>query len=73
LDKVVIHHTKIAEIGVAIIVVLGKAKMEARLEPISVGPCWIVHFVWAIPEPAGVWLRNIELVVWDNTHNGRHD
>lgn len=73
LDKVVIHYTKISKIRVAIVVVLGKAKMEPRLQPISVGPSWIVHFVRAIPEPAGVWFRNVELVVWDNTHSGGHD
>jgi hypothetical protein len=72
LNEIIIHNPELPKVGIAIAVVLGEAKMEARFEPVGVGPSWIVHLVGAVSEPARIWFRDVELVVGNNAHSWSH-
>ena len=72
LDEVVIHNAKYAKVLIVAGAVLGKGKVEARLEPIGVGPAGIIHGIAGVPEPRWIWLRYKQLALGDNFNFGRH-
>ena len=51
LNEIIIHHSHDSKVTVGRVVVLGKRKMEARLEPVVVGPGRMKSRIRAVAEP----------------------
>ena len=72
LDEVVIHNAKYAKVLIVAGAVLGKGKVEARLQPVRVRPAGIINGIAGVPEPRWIWLRDKKLALGDNFDFGRH-
>lgn len=72
LDQIVVHDAQYTKVLIGKIVVFGKRKVKARLEPIGMGPGGVRGWIGAIAKPTRVGFGHVELVVGDNLDGGSH-
>jgi hypothetical protein len=72
LDQVIVHDTKDTKVTVLRRMILGKAEMESRFQPVTIGPTGVILGISRIAKPLRRWLGYIELFVGNDLDGRRH-